>query len=964
MSTDTPETVYKPELRHLGKSIDELLPVLWKSDTSTPLSKLLNIVAQARTLGDEGFNLVMGLAKKLQNLRAFDDLYILTSEMNAVGLATRDTQLLEVQALIELGVFETALDLIRLLLVNDLEQNPPGEAYGRLGRIYKQMFVAADQGTSPVEDEVKRLYVERSFGAYMHGWDKLQNYDASWLGVNALAMAHLAARKGYTQRDPKLPELARAIVAVVTPRADDVWSRATLGEALLALEDFEGATKAYREFADHPSVTPFHIGAALRQVQEIWNLKGSDPELTFEENQVRGKPVRILKAGMLAKLAAYARFENLPPKDLAKVAALEVTLIPDEIRLLESDIRAAIAAEEPDAMAKAMEKLKDSKPSDWPSMHGINKPISRRVVLKKLERSASVCRIETLVNGGWVGIGTGFAIEGGLLDPDWKGHVVVVTNNHVVSDGGCIHSRKASTSRAVFAMADGAEKDVAFDKVMWESEFTAHDVSVLSLKTALPSGARALDALGDWKLGPRAKNDDGIGSCYLIGFPNGEELCFSLSDSIILDHDGPEPVISEEGQEVEVDDNARITGAPVRLHYRTPTIRGNSGSPVFDARDIGLIAVHHAGRPDMNRLNGHAGCYAANEGIWIRSIAKAIESDATVSALESAHIGSERGHGFTAGSRAPAAHTHDEPLIGVALEAAALPAGALTYADVFKGSPGSAKPGISPAAKELLFLPGRASQKDIEAARLGLETVIGRDNRTRVTDTDMSPWRMICSIRVTRGSITNVGTGFMIGPRTLLTAGHVLVSPDKPHLPSTVQVIPGLNGEKAPYRSHYAERFSVHPKWTKEYSPACDLALIHLGQPLGNETGWFRVDAKASSDMIGHWVHVTGYPAEKKEALGQETSVPLTRQACQLWHHAAPIDRFEVGRVFYRVDTTEGQSGAPIYLLEDDQNYATPTAVGIHAYGTRGTPGSRAPANSGVWFNPAILDFIAKNLDS
>ncbi len=966
MSTDKPETAYKPELRRLGKSIDDLLPQLWKTDTSSDLGRLLNIVAQARTQGDEGFGLVMGLAEKLRSLRAFDDLYVLTSEMNAVGLKERRSELYEIQALIELGVFETALDLVRPLLVDDLEQEPPGEAYGHLGRIYKQMYVNADTGTAHVESEVKRLYVERSINAYMCVWDKLRNdklrnYGASYHAVNALAMAQLAVRKGYAPPNPKLSDLARAIIEVVEQKKYDVWAKATLGESLLALEDYEGATQAYAEFADHPHVTPFTIGAALRQVQEIWGLKGFDEKLKPEENQVRGKPVRILKAGLLAKLTAFARFEKLSPKDAAKVTALEVKLLPDEVRLLEADLRANIAAEAADSAAAAMEVLKKAKPEDLPGLYGINKPVSRRIVLKKLERSACVCRIETHIGGSWTGIGTGFAIEGRLLDSDWADRVVIVTNNHVLSKGGCYHSRKAETSRAVFAMADGDERAVAFGEVLWESEQSEHDISILSLQGELPNGAKALDQLGKSGLGPRAKTDDGIGSCYLIGYPHGLELCFSLSDNVLLDHDGPEPEPNQDGNEAPADTGA--TSAPVRIHYRTPTMRGSSGSPVFDAGDIGLIAVHHAGRHDMSRLNGRGGYYAANEGMWIHSIRKAITADAAETALESALV-TEKSHGFASGRRAPPAHTHQEPLIGVALETAALTGTALSLPETFKGSPGSSKPGVSPAAKQLIFEPGRADEDDITAARLGLETVIGRDNRTRVTDTDMSPWRMICSIRVTRGELTNVGTGFMIGPRTLLTAGHVLVSPDNPHLPTRVQVIPGLNGEAMPYRSHQAARFTVHPKWSAAFSPACDVALIHLGENLGDHIGWFRVDARAPSDMIGHWVHVTGYPGEKKEARGQSASTPLLRQAAQLWHHAAPIERFDVGRVFYRVDTTEGQSGAPIYVLDEDRNHATPTAVGIHAYGTRGTPGSRPPANSGVWFSPAILEFIAKNLDT
>jgi V8-like Glu-specific endopeptidase len=61
------------------------------------------------------------------------------------------------------------------------------------------------------------------------------------------------------------------------------------------------------------------------------------------------------------------------------------------------------------------------------------------------------------------------------------------------------------------------------------------------------------------------------------------------------------------------------------VHYRTPTEGGSSGSPVFDEEGWTVVALHHAGRRDMPRLDGK-GTYEANEGIQIHAIQQATRS--------------------------------------------------------------------------------------------------------------------------------------------------------------------------------------------------------------------------------------------------------------------------------------------------------------------------------------------------
>ena len=84
---------------------------------------------------------------------------------------------------------------------------------------------------------------------------------------------------------------------------------------------------------------------------------------------------------------------------------------------------------------------------------------------------------------------------------------------------------------------------------------------------------------------------------YIIGHPGGRDLEFSLND------------------------NRLVACNPQKLHYRTPTEGGSSGSPVFDPIGWQAVGLHHAGQAKMPKLNGPAGeFYEANEGISILAI--------------------------------------------------------------------------------------------------------------------------------------------------------------------------------------------------------------------------------------------------------------------------------------------------------------------------------------------------------
>ena len=87
------------------------------------------------------------------------------------------------------------------------------EAYGHLGRIYKQMYVDALKPPAPEEREEKepvdrallQLYLDRAFGAYMHVWHNMKTPETAWHGINAVAIASMMRMNRPNMRETLSP---------------------------------------------------------------------------------------------------------------------------------------------------------------------------------------------------------------------------------------------------------------------------------------------------------------------------------------------------------------------------------------------------------------------------------------------------------------------------------------------------------------------------------------------------------------------------------------------------------------------------------------------------------------------------------------------------------------------------------------------------------------------------------------
>lgn len=228
----------------------------------------------------------------------------------------------------------------------------------------------------------------------------------------------------------------------------------------------------------------------------------------------------------------------------------------------------------------------------------------------------------------------------------------------------------------------------------------------------------------------------------------------------------------------------------------------------------------------------------------------------------------------------------------------------------------------------------------LEAQIQQLEVVIGPDDRIQVTNTMVVPWRHIChlKIRAANGKMF-LGTGFFIGPRTIVTAGHCVYLHGMGGWPREIIVTPARNGDKEPFNKVTATSFRSVKGWVNHKAREYDYGAILLprSSSVGKQTGSFGYGHFSDAFLRGKRLNTAGYPGDKP--------------AGTMWFNGRNAKDIQARVITYDLDTAGGQSGSAVWIL--DRKTGKRTVVGIHTNGAAG-------GNSATRITKPVFDNLQK----
>jgi V8-like Glu-specific endopeptidase len=192
------------------------------------------------------------------------------------------------------------------------------------------------------------------------------------------------------------------------------------------------------------------------------------------------------------------------------------------------------------------------------------------------------------------------------------------------------------------------------------------------------------------------------------------------------------------------------------------------------------------------------------------------------------------------------------------------------------------------------------------------------DDRVQVGETEAYPWRCVCSLLITAADGTRwCGTGWLAGPRTVVTAGHCVYMHAHGGWVAQVEVAPGRIGTQHPYGVAVATSFRSVRGWTQLRQLACNYGAVILpaDHAVGNLLGFLGFRNESELNLRRLNASLAGYSCDKPSGT--------------LWYCTRRLDMITPRTLEYAIHTHGGESGAPVWYLRNHERYV----VGIHTNG-------------------------------
>jgi len=190
------------------------------------------------------------------------------------------------------------------------------------------------------------------------------------------------------------------------------------------------------------------------------------------------------------------------------------------------------------------------------------------------------------------------------------------------------------------------------------------------------------------------------------------------------------------------------------------------------------------------------------------------------------------------------------------------------------------------------------------------------------------PWNTVCHLEIEYANRASSGTGFLVGPRTVITAAHCVLDP-KLGRAMNVTVRPARDDSIIPFGLCNTGSVDFPGEWQDALrlgqEPAeHDYGAIFLPEEydrIGSCLKWkvFTDNELQRIVQNSEQANVIGYPIDRNPVMETDAGHLVIDSGHPLNERL----------LHYRIDTSEGQSGGPI--IHYDLSTRTSTVYGIHS---------------------------------